>query len=226
MTRAITWHSHWSWPSLTLDIAYYFNDVTLNIGCHGSHPISTMTWRVSEECQSGIWIRGCGVQRGLQVTFRGGGGLGVAFGGGVRQGVGVGGACGSVGNCWEELRMGSTPKRLWNWEAVRVWRMPKASEVRVGKTPRQLWSGKDLVPWQKMALLQPSRYWLYCHYSSDSIKFCSLYLHSSSNSHFITRWNSHYNPSYPQVAPIWKHPSYESSSIQIPVTPGLARVDY
>ena len=40
-----------------------------------------MTWRVSEECQRGVQIRGCGIQRGLQATFRGGGGLGAAFGG-------------------------------------------------------------------------------------------------------------------------------------------------
>ena len=48
-----------------------------------------MAWRVSEEHWSRVWIRGCGVQRGLQVTFGGGGGLGAAFGRGVGQEVGV-----------------------------------------------------------------------------------------------------------------------------------------
>ena len=52
------------------------------------------------------------------------------------------GACGSVGDSWKGLGIGSTPKRLWNWEAVRAQRMPKVSDVRVGKTLRQLWSGK------------------------------------------------------------------------------------
>ena len=54
---------------------YYFNDVTLNIRCHRSCPISATTLRVSEEHWSGVQIRGCGVGRGLQVTFGGGGGL-------------------------------------------------------------------------------------------------------------------------------------------------------
>ena len=78
--------------------------------------------------------------------FRGGRGLGVAFGGGVRQGVRVEGVCGSVGDCWKGLGIGSTLKRLWNWEVVGVQRMLKVSEVGVGKTPRGLWSRKEVVP--------------------------------------------------------------------------------
>ena len=34
-------------------------------------------------CQSGVQIGGCGVRRGLQVTFGGGRGVGAAFGGDV-----------------------------------------------------------------------------------------------------------------------------------------------
>ena len=142
MIRAITRHS----PS-TLDITYYFNDLTLNIGCCRGRPISTMAWRVSEEHQSGVQIGGCGVWRGLWVTLGGGGSLRVALRGGVRQGVRVEGACSSIGDCWKGLGIGSTLKHLWNWEVVGVWRMLKVSEVRVGKTPRQLWSGKQVVPW-------------------------------------------------------------------------------
>ena len=56
------------------------------------------------------------------------------------------GACGSIGDCWKGLRIGSTPKCLWNSEAVRVQRMLKVSEVRVGKTPRCFGSGKQVVP--------------------------------------------------------------------------------
>ena len=126
---------------------YYFNDVTLNIGCCGSHLISATTWRVSEECWSGVQIRGYGVRRGLQATFRGGGGLGAIFGGGVRQGVRVKGACSSFRDCWKGLGIRSTPKCLQNSEAVGVWRMPKVSEIRVGKTPRCFQSGKQVVPW-------------------------------------------------------------------------------
>ena len=70
----------------------------------------------------------------------------MAFGGGIRQGVGVEGACSSVGDCQKGLRVGSTLKCLWNWEVVRVQRMPKAPEVRVGKTPRWLQSRKEVVP--------------------------------------------------------------------------------
>ena len=51
-----------------------------------------------------------------------------------------------VVDCWKGLRIGSTPKHLWNWEAVRVQRMLKVSEVRAGKTLRQLWSRKQVVP--------------------------------------------------------------------------------
>ena len=40
-------------------------------------------------------LGGCGVGRGLQVTFRGDGGLGAAFGGGI----GVEGVRGHVGDC-------------------------------------------------------------------------------------------------------------------------------
>ena len=126
---------------------YYFNDLTLDIGCW-SCPISTMAQRVSKECWSGVQIGGCGTQRGLQVTFGGDRGLGAAFGGGVRQGVRVEGACSSIGDCWKGLGIWSTSKCLWNWEVVGVWRMLKVSEVRVGKTPRQLWSGKQVLPWQ------------------------------------------------------------------------------
>ena len=79
-----------------------------------------MAWRVSEECQSGVQIGGCGVQRGLLVTFRGGGGLRAAFGGGVGRGVGVEGVCSNVGDCWKKLGIGSTLKHLQNWEAARV----------------------------------------------------------------------------------------------------------
>ena len=56
------------------------------------------------------------------------------------------GACGSIGDCWKGLRVGSTAKHLWNSEVVGVQRMPKVSEVRVGKTLRQLQSRKQVVP--------------------------------------------------------------------------------
>ena len=149
MTRAITGTPHQSWLSATLDITYYFNDVTLNIGCHGSCPISVMIWRVSEEHQSGVWIGGYGVRRGLWATLGQDGGLGAIFGGGVGWGVGIEGACRSVGDCWKGLRIRSTLKCLQNSEAVGVWRMLKVSKVGVGKTPRCFWSGKQVVPWQK-----------------------------------------------------------------------------
>ena len=90
---------------------------------------------------------GHGVWRGLWATFGGGGGLGVIFRGGVRQGVGVEGACSSVGDCWKGLGI-STPKCLWNSEAVGVQRMPKVSKVRIGKTPRCFQSRKQVIPWQ------------------------------------------------------------------------------
>ena len=70
-----------------------------------------------------------------------------AFGGGVRWGVGVERAHGSVRDCWKGLGIGSTPKHLWNWEAVGVCRMPKVSKVGVGKTLRCFWSRKEVVPW-------------------------------------------------------------------------------
>ena len=75
---------------------------------------------MAQRVSVGVEFGGCGVQRGLQVTFGGGGGLGAAFGGGVRKGVRVEGACSSIGNCWKGLGIGSTSKRLWNWEAVGV----------------------------------------------------------------------------------------------------------
>ena len=56
------------------------------------------------------------------------------------------GACGSIGDCWKGLGIGSAAKRLWNSEVVRVQRMLKVSEVGVGKTPRQLQSAKQVVP--------------------------------------------------------------------------------
>ena len=62
--------------------------------------------------------------------------------------IGVEGVCSSVGDCWKGLRIRSTPKCLWNLEAVGVWRMLKVSEVGVGKTLRCFWSGKQVVPWQ------------------------------------------------------------------------------
>ena len=130
------------------DIMYYFNDATLNIQCHGDHPISTMTRRVSEECQSGVQIRGCRVWRGLWVTFGRGRSLRAAFGRSIGQGVGVEGACSSIGDCWKGLRIGSTAKHLWNLKVVGVQRMLKVSEVGIGKTPRQLWSGNQVIPWQ------------------------------------------------------------------------------
>ena len=55
------------------------------------------------------------------------------------------GVCNSVGDCWKELGIGSTPKCLQNWEAVRVQRMPKVSEVGVGRTPRCFQSGKQVI---------------------------------------------------------------------------------
>ena len=75
-----------------------------------------MAQRVSEECQSGVQIGGCGVQRGLWVTFGGGRGLGEAIGGGVGRGVRVEGACSSIGDYWKGFGIGSTPKCLQNWE--------------------------------------------------------------------------------------------------------------
>ena len=125
--------------------------MTLNIGCHRGHLISATTWRVSEECWSGVWIGGYRVQRGLQATFGGGGGLGVIFRGSVGWGVGVEGVCSSVGDCWKGLGIRSTLKCFWNSEVVGVWRMPKVSEVRVGKTPRCFWNRKQVIPWQEPA---------------------------------------------------------------------------
>ena len=53
--------------------------------------------------------------------------------------------------------------------------------------------GQHLSKILKPAPLEPSRYWVYCHYLSDSLLssyyLCSLYLHSASDSQFITRWN-------------------------------------
>ena len=144
---------HWSWPLSTLDIAYYFNDVTLNIGRHKSCPISTTPLRVSGECWSRVEIRGSRVGRGHWVTFGGCGGVGTAFGGGIRQGIGVEGACGSVGDCWKGLGIGSTLKHLWNWEVVKVQRMLKVSEVRVGKTLRHFWNGKEVIPWKSLSMI-------------------------------------------------------------------------
>ena len=105
-----------------------------------------MAQRNSKEHQTGLQIRGCGIQRGLQVTFGGGGTLGVAFGGDVGQGVGMEGAHGSIGGCWKGLGIGSPLKHLQNWEAVGVQGMLKVSEVGVGRTPRQLWSRKQVIP--------------------------------------------------------------------------------
>ena len=56
------------------------------------------------------------------------------------------GACGSVGDCWKGLGIGSTPKCLWNMEVVGVQRMPKVSKVGVGKTLRCFGSGKQVIP--------------------------------------------------------------------------------
>ena len=56
------------------------------------------------------------------------------------------GVCGSIGDCWKGLRIGSTLKCLWDSEAVGVQRMPKVSEVRVGKTLRCFGSRKQVVP--------------------------------------------------------------------------------
>ena len=141
---------HLSWPPSTLDIMYCLNNLTLNIGCCGSRLISAMAQRVSEECWSRVWIRGCGIWRGLRVSFGGGGGLGAAIGEDVGRGVGVEGTCGSIGDCWKGLGIGSTLKCLWNSEAVGVWRMPKVSKVGVGRTPRCFRSGKQVIPWQSL----------------------------------------------------------------------------
>ena len=54
--------------------------------------------------------------------------------------------CGSVGDCWKGLGIGSTSKCLWNLEAVGVQSMPKVSKVGVGKTLRCFGSGKQVVP--------------------------------------------------------------------------------
>ena len=145
MIKAISWHSPSILPS-TLDIAYCLNDPTLNIRCYGSHPNSIIAWRVSKECWSRVQIGRCEIQRGLRVTFGGGGGLRVAFGRGVGREVRVEGMCHSVGACWKGLGIGSTSKCLWNSEAVGVRQMPKVSKVRVGRTLRQLRSGKQVVP--------------------------------------------------------------------------------
>ena len=108
-----------------------------------SHPISTMAQRVSEEHRTGVWIGGCGIWRGLWVTFGGGGALRAAFRVGVRWGVRMEGECGCVGDCWKGLGIGSTSKCLWNWEAVGVQRMPKVSEVGVGKTPQDSFGAEN-----------------------------------------------------------------------------------
>ena len=54
------------------------------------------------------------------------------------------GPCGSVGDCWKGLGIGSTAKCLQNWEVVGVQRMLNVSKVGVGKTLSQ--SGKEVVP--------------------------------------------------------------------------------
>ena len=113
-----------------------------------------MAWRISEERQTGLRIRGCGIRRGLQVTFGGGGTLGAAFGGSVWRGVEMEGACSSVGDCWKGLGIGSPLKRLRNWEVVGVWEIMKVSEIGVGRTLRQLQSGKQVIPWQRAQLSQ------------------------------------------------------------------------
>ena len=41
--------------------------------------------------------------------------------------------CMVVGDCWEGLGVGRTPKHFWNWEVVGVQRMPKVSEVKIGR---------------------------------------------------------------------------------------------
>ena len=74
------------------------------------------------------------------------GGLRAAFRRGVRREVGVEGMCGSVGDCWKGLRIGSALKCLWNSEVVGVQRVLKVSEVRVGRALRWLWSRKQVVP--------------------------------------------------------------------------------
>ena len=73
-------------------------------------------------------------------------GLRAAIRGGVGRGVRVEGACGSIGDCWKGLGIGSTLKCLRNSEAVGVRRMLKVSEVGVGKTLRCFGSGKQVVP--------------------------------------------------------------------------------
>ena len=89
---------------------------------------------------------GCRIRRGLQVTFGGGGTFRAAFGGGVGKGVGMEGACGSIGDCWKGLGIGSTSKHLWNWEAVGVQRMPKVSGDDLFSAPKasQSFSNSDL----------------------------------------------------------------------------------
>ena len=56
------------------------------------------------------------------------------------------GACGSVGDCWKGLGIGSILKCLWNWEVVRVQRMLKVSKVGVGRIPKCFQSGKQVIP--------------------------------------------------------------------------------
>ena len=58
---------------------YYSNEATLNIKCDRRCSISTPTLRVFQGQQSGGWIRGFGVGRGLRVTFGGGRGLRAAL---------------------------------------------------------------------------------------------------------------------------------------------------
>ena len=60
------------------------------------------------------------------------------------------GVCGSIGDCWKGLGIGSPSKCLWNWEVVGVRRMPKVSKVGVGKTPRCFRSRKQAIPWHQL----------------------------------------------------------------------------
>ena len=70
----------------------------------------------------------------------------------------------------------------------------------------------------KPAPLQPSRYWLHCHFllSYVSSPLISIYYNCivQSIEHFIIQRLDFYCLFYPQVAPIWKRPSHNGGCHQ------------
>ena len=121
---------HQSWPPMTLDIAYYSDNMTLNIECCKSCSVSTLFLRVFWGQGSGDWIGRCW----------GSGGLGVALRGGIRWSVGVEGEHGSVGDHWNSSWIGRTPRCFWNRKEVGVGRTPESKDCLQKKM--------EVIPWQ------------------------------------------------------------------------------